>query len=124
MYYRKDLNMKITEKKAEGLYHEFAIEVPAQQIEILIQTRLKEIGKKVKIDGFRPGKAPAALLQQRYGEAARAEALDKAVEEYATKAMKERDIKPAMQPKVDVTKFGNDNVLEFTLMEIRRIICM
>lgn len=108
--------MKITEKKAEGLYHEFAIEVPAQQIETLIQTRLKEIGKKVKIDGFRPGKAPAALLQQRYGEAARAEALDKAVEEYATKAMKERDIKPAMQPKVDVTKFGNDNVLEFTLM--------
>lgn len=107
--------MKITEKKADGLYRELDVHVPAQQIEALIDARLKEIGKKVKIDGFRPGKAPAALLQQRYGDAARAEALDKAIEEYAFKALKEKDIRPAMQPKVDVTKFDNDNVLEFTV---------
>ena len=107
--------MQITEKKAEGLTHEFAIHIPAQLIEVQIQNRLKEIGKRVKIDGFRPGKAPMALLQQRYGESARAEAVDKAVEEYAFKALKEKNIKPATQPKVDITKFDNDNILEFTL---------
>lgn len=108
--------MKITDKKAEGLYHEFAIQIPADQITSLIQNRLKEIGKKVKIDGFRPGKAPIAMLEQRYGDKARAEAIDKAVEDYSYKALKEKNIKPATQPKVDVTKFDNDNVLEFTLM--------
>ena len=108
--------MKVTVKKAEGLYHEFAIEVPADQIQTFIQARLKEIGKKVKLDGFRPGKAPMALLEKRYGESARIEALDKAVEDCTFKALKEKDIKPAMRPKVDVTKFDNDNVLEFTVM--------
>ncbi len=107
--------MKVTEKKAKGLYHEFEVTIPADQIEAKIKGRLQEIGKKVKIDGFRPGKAPIQLLQQRYGETARAEAIETAVEEFSYKILKEKNIKPAMQPKVDVTKFGNDNVLEFTL---------
>jgi trigger factor len=108
--------MKVTVKKSEGLYHEFAIQVPADQIQTFIQARLKEIGKKVKVDGFRPGKAPMALLEKRYGESARVEALDKAVEDCTFKALKEKEIKPAMRPKVDVTKFDNDNVLEFTVI--------
>src|SRR5690606_25916256 len=99
----------------EALYAEFSIQVPAEQVQAQIDKRLTEIGKKVKIDGFRPGKAPKNLIEQRYGESARAEALERSVEEAVVKTLKEKEIKPAVQPKVEVTKFDNDNVLEFTV---------
>ena len=108
--------MNITERKNDALYAEFAITVPAEQIQSEINRRLAEAGKKLKLPGFRPGKAPKAIVEQRYGESARAEAVEKAIEQAAQKALKDNNIKPATQPKVDVTKFDNDNVLEFTLM--------
>jgi trigger factor len=108
--------MKVTERKSEGLYSEFTIEVPPATVLAHINRRLIELGKKAKFDGFRPGKAPKELLLKRYGDAARAEALERVLEETTFKALKEKNIKPAMQPKVDVTKFENDNTLEFTVM--------
>src|SRR4051812_6976698 len=107
--------MNITERKNDKLFAEFTVTVPAATVQSHINNRLKEYGKKVKVDGFRPGKAPLALLQQRYGDAARGDALENAVQEATSKTLKEKNIKPAMTPKVDVTKFENDNVLEFTL---------
>lgn len=107
--------MKITERKNEGLQAEFAIQVPAADIQAKIQQRLQEIGKKAKLPGFRPGKIPMAMLQKNYGAAARSEVLDRTLEEFTFKALKDKNIKPAMQPKVDVTKFDNDNELEFTV---------
>lgn len=107
--------MNITERKNDKLTAEFTVSVPAETMQGHINNRLKEYGKKAKIDGFRPGKAPLALLEKRYGEAARGDALEKAVQEATGKALKEKNIKPAMTPKVDITKFDNDNTLEFTL---------
>lgn len=107
--------MNITEKKNENLYAEFTVQVPAKDVQTQIDAKLKEVGKKVKIPGFRPGKAPMAMLQQRYGDSVRGEALEKVVEESVVKTLKEKNIKPALQPKVEVTKFDNDNELEFTI---------
>ena len=107
--------MNITEKKNENLYAEFTVQVPAKDVQTKIDAQLKEVGKKVKIPGFRPGKAPMAMLQQRYGDSVRGEALEKVVEESVVKTLKEKKIKPALQPKVEVTKFDNDNELEFTI---------
>lgn len=107
--------MNITERKNDKLFAEFAVSVPAETIQTHINNRLKEYGKKVKMDGFRPGKAPLTLLQQRYGDAARGDAVETAVQEATNKTLKEKNIKPALTPKVDVTKFDQDNILEFTL---------
>ncbi len=107
--------MKVTEKKKDGLTCELMIQVPAEAMEKQIEKRLREVGKKAKFDGFRPGKAPMELLRKRYGDSVRAEAVERAVEEATTNALKEKNIKPAMTPKVDITKFDNDNALEFTV---------
>lgn len=107
--------MNITERKNEGLYAEFTIQVPAKDVQTQIDKRLLEVGKKVKIAGFRPGKVPMPLLQQRYGDSVRGEALENIVELSVNKALKEKNIRPALQPKVEVTKFENDNELEFTV---------
>jgi trigger factor len=115
MGYIKGNTMNIKEVKNEKLFAEFAVQVPADQIQAQIDKRLQEVGKTAKVPGFRPGKIPLAMLQKRYGDAVRGEALEKTVEETVVKALKEKNIKPALQPKVEVTKFDNDNELEFTI---------
>ena len=69
--------MNVTETSAEGLKREFKITVPASEVEEEITKRLGEIGRVVRIPGFRPGKVPLPLLRKRYGPAVRGEVLEK-----------------------------------------------
>ncbi len=59
--------MQVTETNADGLKHEFTVVVAAADIEQQIKDRLTEIGRSVRLPGFRPGKAPIAVLKKRYG---------------------------------------------------------
>lgn len=107
--------MQVKQTKSDGLSVELKVTVPAKDIEAQIDERLKELGKTVKISGFRPGKVPMTLLKQRYGQSVRGEALEKAVNQSSAKAMQKEKIRPAMQPKIEITKFEDDNTLEYTL---------
>ena len=69
--------MQVTETSAVGLKREFTITVPANELEDRISRRLGEIGRSVRIPGFRPGKVPLPLLRKRYGPAVRHEVLEK-----------------------------------------------
>jgi trigger factor len=107
--------MQVTETKNEGLSRAYAITIPAADIEALVETRLQELVGQVNIPGFRPGKVPVKLIRQRYGEAVKGEVLQTAVSENAHKALTERDIQPAMQPKIEVTSFEEGKDLEFSI---------
>ncbi|MDP6388696.1 MAG: trigger factor [Alphaproteobacteria bacterium] len=107
--------MQVTEKKNEGLSREFAITVPAEEIEARVTARLEELNSQVNIPGFRPGKVPVALLRQRYGQAVLGEVVEHAVAETSSQAIAERSLQPAMQPKIDVTSFEDGKDLEFTI---------
>src|ERR1700693_4873158 len=56
--------MNVTETSAEGLKREFKITVPAGELEDQISRRLGELGRSIRIPGFRPGKAPLNLLRE------------------------------------------------------------
>ena len=58
--------MKATELKSEGLKKEFKIVIPAKDFEQKVDDKLNEVSKNVKLPGFRPGKAPKAMLKQKY----------------------------------------------------------
>lgn len=107
--------MQVTETKSEGLSHEFAVTVPAADIEARVSARISELVDQVRIPGFRPGKVPVKLLRQRYGEAVRGEILQEAVKETMSQALEERDLQPAMQPKIEVKAFEDGKDLEFTM---------
>lgn len=107
--------MQVTETTAEGLKHEFKIVVPAAQIETQVESRLKELSQQVRIPGFRPGKVPMSLMKQRYGSSVLGEVLEQSVQQASDAAMTERSLKPAMQPKIEVTSFDEGKDLEFTL---------
>ena len=69
----------------------------------------------MQMPGFRPGKVPMSMVRKRYGEAVAAEVLEGAVNEATDRVLEERNLRPAMQPKLEVTKPGKDSDLEFTL---------
>jgi trigger factor len=105
--------MQITDTSTEGLKREFKVVVDAADIERRLQARLAEIGKTVKLPGFRPGKVPAAVLKQRYGQSVMGEVLEETVNETTNLALKERNLRPALQPKIAIEKFEPGQDLSF-----------
>lgn len=107
--------MQITETSSTGLKREFKVVVPADKVQDQVETRLKELGERIRMPGFRPGKVPLQLLKQRYEKSVMGEVLERSLQEGSTQLMTERNLRPAGQPKVEVVKFENGQDLEFSV---------
>ena len=107
--------MHVTETLSDGLRRQFKVVLPAATVDGHIHAKLVEIGKTVKIPGFRPGKIPMSLLQKRYSGSVMGEVLETAVQDSTNQAMSDRGLRPAMQPKVEIVSFAPGIDLEFTL---------
>ena len=107
--------MEVTQTSAQGLKQEFKVVLSARDIEREIDQRLSEIGREARVPGFRPGKAPLAILKRRYGDSVLGEVVERAISESSEKAMSERGLKPALRPKIEVTSFDKGKDLEFKL---------
>lgn len=107
--------MQVKELKQDGLQHEMEITVTAKDIDSRIDSRLQEVSKTVKMPGFRPGKVPLAMLKQRYGRAIMGEVLELAVNETSNKVLKDKNLRPAMQPKIEVKSFDEGKDLTYTM---------
>ncbi len=107
--------MQVTETNQDGLKREFKVVIDAKDIETKMETRLDEISRQVRVPGFRPGKVPPQIMKQRYGDAVIGEILEKAVSDSASQAMAERDMRPAMEPKIDIQDYKVGADLEYTM---------
>jgi len=107
--------MQVTETLSEGLKRGFAITVPASDIEDKRAKRLAELGKTVKLPGFRPGKVPLAVVRQRFGNAVVSEVLEESVSTATQQMLTDRGLRAATQPKVDVQSFADQQDLQFTV---------
>jgi len=101
--------------KEEGLKHEFSIVVPSETADKEKMVRLTEISKTAKMQGFRPGKVPMAVIEQHYGKEAYADALNKVVSECIDKTLADRKIRPALQPEIEWKSTEEGKNIEFTL---------
>ncbi|MBR9970764.1 trigger factor [Magnetospirillum sulfuroxidans] len=107
--------MQVTETNADGLKREFKVVVPAGQLETRTQDRLAEIARTVKLPGFRPGKVPMKIVRQKYAAAIMGEVLEQAVNDGTNTAITERELRPAAQPKVEISSYAEGADLEFTV---------
>lgn len=107
--------MNVTETSAEGLKREFKITVPASQLEDQITKRLGELGQAVRIPGFRPGRVPLPLLRKRFGTAVRGEVLESLVQDSSAEAIRERNLRPALPPKVELVSADEGADLEYKI---------
>ncbi|WP_299373929.1 trigger factor [uncultured Kiloniella sp.] len=107
--------MQVTETNADNLKREFTVVVPANDIDAKIDSRLVELSSQVKLPGFRPGKVPMKLMKQRYGKSVMGEVLEALVNETSQEVISERSLRPAMQPKIEVTSFDDGKDLEYSI---------
>jgi trigger factor len=91
------------------------VEVPFTELQPDFDRAYKELAKQVRLPGFRPGKAPAKLLEARIGRAAM---LDQVVKDALPgrygQAVTESDVRPLGQPEIEVTKKEYGQELAFT----------
>ena len=83
------------------------VELPVERIEKEVDTRLKSVGKSVKIKGFRPGKVPAKVVRQRYGKQIRQEVLSDLMQQSYSDAVQQENLNPAGGPQIE-TEGGSD----------------
>ena len=91
------------------------VEVPFDELKPEVDSAYKKIGAQVKVQGFRPGKVPARILDQRVGRGVvLEEAVQEAIPRLYGEAVTDAGITPVAQPEVEVTKFADGDALEFT----------
>jgi trigger factor len=92
-----------------------AVEVPFEELKPSLDSAYKKIGSSVRVPGFRPGKVPNRVIDQRVGRAAvLEEAVNEALPRIYTDAVRENEIKALGQPEIDVTNLDDNVSLSFT----------
>ena len=107
--------MNVTEVSNEGLKRAYTVVVPATEIAAQKNKKLAALAKDIKIPGFRPGKVPASVVLQRYGQAVMGEVLESSVQDASEKVVSERNLRPAVQPKIELVNFTDGADLEFRM---------
>lgn len=94
--------MQITEVNTDGLKRTLKVKVEQNELGERFNQRLGEIKERVQLKGFRKGKVPLAHIKKLYGRSVMAEVLEQTVRETSSKAITDRNERPAMQPAIDL----------------------
>jgi trigger factor len=109
----KVTTMQVTEVANDGLKRAYTVLVPAADIAAERARRLDELGRELRLPGFRPGKIPATVVKQRYGQAVMSEVLEQSVSKATQQVVTDRGLRPALQPKIELVNFADGADLEF-----------
>ncbi|MGB2105867.1 MAG: trigger factor [Porticoccaceae bacterium] len=102
--------MQVSIESSKGLERQVKVIIPADKIDSDVLQRLQKATKTVNIKGFRKGKVPLKVVQQQYGKAVRQEVLGEVINSSFYEAIKQEDLKPVGQPKIEgvVDNAGQD----------------
>ena len=114
------MNIEITSKKSEGLERLLEVKVPAEDVRGAEDKAARRYARQVRLPGFRPGKAPAAMVRRKFADAIRQEALESLVQEAFKEVLEREKLDLAAQPHVHDLKFTDGEPLTFELhLEVR-----
>jgi trigger factor len=92
------------------------VEVPFEELKPSLDAAYKHIAQQITIPGFRKGKVPAAIIDQRIGrEPVLEHAVNDSIPQLYMQALQENDLEPLSQPEVDIAGYGDGQPLEFTV---------
>jgi trigger factor len=107
--------MKVEVQSKKGLRTILSVIVDKKTIQNKMDERLNELQKEVSLKGFRAGKVPASVIKSQFGKSIYGEVIDKILRETSTKAIEEKKIRIAGQPKIDLKTFGEGKDLNYEL---------
>jgi trigger factor len=114
------MNIEITTKKSDGVARHLEVKVPVETVADAENKAAHRYASKLRLPGFRPGKAPAAVVRKRFGPAIREEALNSLLNDAYKEVLEREKIQPAGQPRVEHVHFDEGQPLTFELhVEVR-----
>lgn len=97
-----------------GLKREMRVTIPADRVSSELAARLRDISRRAKLPGFRPGKAPFKVIEQQYSASARMDVVSNLVQASYPEALVKAGVRPAGQPRIDITAESPGKPLEYT----------
>lgn len=105
--------MQVSVENVGKLERKLTVRLPAEGLQSQVSTRLRELGRTVRLAGFRPGKVPAKVIEQRFGAQVRAEALGEVIRRGFSEAVEQQKLRPAVAPNIEATSTGEDGEVAF-----------
>lgn len=99
--------------QAGGLVRQMRVRIPAEKVTTALEQRLKQLAGRVRIPGFRPGKAPYKVVQQQFGESARLDVVQDLVRGSYPEAVDKAGVRPASAPSFEVMDERPGEPLEY-----------
>lgn len=93
--------MPVSVETLKGLERKVTVSVPTEEVEEEVGLRLRDLARKVKMDGFRPGKVPLHVVKNRFSDSVREEVAKEMVQATLYEALKEKDLHPAGLPTIE-----------------------
>lgn len=93
--------MQVSLTTTGGLERRLEVAVPAQRVTTEVEQRLKQISRTARLKGFRPGKAPYAVIKSQYGDQVRSEVISDLIRSSYADALTQEKLNPAAQPRIE-----------------------
>ena len=105
--------MQVSIETTSGLERRLTVGVPAERVDSEVVVRLKKAAKNVRLPGFRPGKVPMKVMQQRFGAGVRQEVLGEVMSQTFQEAVVQEKLRPAGQPSIEPKSLEAGKDLEY-----------
>ena len=92
--------MQVSIESTGSLERKLTVKIPAERV----RERFNELGRTVRIKGFRPGKVPAKVIEQRYGQQVRSEAMNEEIGRSFQEAVRQEKLRPAVAPAIPCSR--------------------
>ncbi|MBL8263659.1 MAG: trigger factor [Xanthomonadaceae bacterium] len=105
--------MQVSVESVGNLERRMTLRVPAESVEGQVGGRLREIARTARIKGFRPGKVPATVIEQRYGAQVRGEILDDLLQQGFERGVRENELRVAGAPRIEPSAEAGEGEMAF-----------
>ncbi|MDE2271118.1 MAG: trigger factor [Xanthomonadaceae bacterium] len=106
--------MQVSLENVGKLERRLTVKFPAEQYESRVRQRISELGRSVRLKGFRPGKVPVKVIEQRFGEQVRGEALSDLIGSTFREAVQQQNLQPVANPSIDTDGKPKDGEIAYT----------
>lgn len=107
--------MNVKEGKSKGLNKKYTVTIAAADFAAAVDKKLSAVSKNIKLPGFRAGKAPKSMIEQKYRPSVLGEVLDDMIKDSVNKVIEDNKLRPAVTPDVKIEKFEDGKDIEFTI---------
>ena len=106
--------MQVSVENTGNLERRMTVSIPADRLASVIDNRLRDMASKANLKGFRKGKVPTKVIEQRYGQRVRSEAFGELVRASFDQAVRQENVRIAGQPNIQAEPTEADNEIRYT----------